>query len=645
MTYTPHPTSRFGAFAGLAICSVLCCTLCSSFDGVTPSLTACAVLSLLSIAVFAPGIYINKPSQIGRLTAFIYASGLMIVSCSLLTRFGLFIGTISDIDLRLFGFTAALIFFCIKTARQGLGAVLRTASVLFIICAAIDLAGYVMLSLRVRIDNYAEIQPKGSVFAQISCHALPLCILPAYYIAGRSGKGFREGMNKTLLICAVVSGIFNTVLSLLAQGVLGKYAELSRFPFFTAAQSVGYGVFQRMDVVFLCARVIGIFVTLSILLCGVRAAAFAVSDKLIPRITDISIAVLVGGATLLSLENRHVRAFVMSPAVTAAVTVLLVFVLPVLSIPVFKTERVKRTAAVCLAVCISAVTFAGCDNVQLQDRMIVKSAGIDISGGECLLTVQYIDNYSDGDKQENRVLSVSGDSVSEAVRALKNSSGREPFFGQLSALIIGKNAFEGDIGSFTDYFIQGGEVRPTVRLYVSETTAYDILSFTQNGEIVPIDHLTGITPSSDPHDVHFTLLEFIDQTSPYAVTLKIDAGAVRLGTIIHKTPENIYRLDEDGYLTYCILNGINSRQIITSEGVSCEITDVSGKYKKVKDTTDQSTIMAAYRIKLKVTENPDKKAASEISDIFDRYLTELLAQNSHTESGTSMWIISTRTYL
>lgn len=618
----PELTS-FGLFAAMMMCSVFSGQMYSGYVGEI-SLPAFALSQAAVALIGVTGVFIfpKTRQKTRRAETAVFLISLLWLTVVPLTQFALFLASFTHLSARFFAYIAALLVLCVFSAKKGIAVLSRCAALFFIAAGALDILGLIMLSFRFSPDNIAirGIEPTR-IFAAFSLALTELLPLPLI-LCFESSLPSRP--RKPLFLWSVLSPAFTGLSAVLSLGALGKYSEYVKFPFYTASQTIAAGAFRRLDVIFLCTRILGVFMLTAVCL----AAVGTIGDELrLPRISYIYASLIFAAVTLAVIFWRFRGVLLDSRLILAAVIITLI--LPISRIRIRSSKRrTVKAAAAGLGVCIILTSFSGCRKVQLQDRMIIKGVGIDEKDGEYLVTVQYIDNYSDGDKQENRVLCVSGSTISEAVTAIKDSTGSEPFLGQNSALVIGSDTAEKNLGALLDYFVRYSESRPTVRLYISQTTAYELLTFSRDGKLAAIDHLTSISPSGSQNDNLFTVLSMTQQLSfatdtPTAAVLSINADAVRLFSVAYISDNTLHTLDSDSYLAYCLLLGLDSESVITVGGVSCEVT------KCKSDLTAKSggslELGARVRPQLSVLENHSGMTDSQIESAFSDYLTTLIA--------------------
>ena len=606
--------------------------------GVPDLLTFAAAQVFVFVGAALFGVFCLNPKSAPH-SAFCRAAsalGLALLAASQLAQFALFLGTFTHPSLRFWGFMAAFIAACVLTARRGRRAVFRSGALFFTVNVLIWIWGGFVLAVNAELDKASlavNLSDLPGTAALTFCRLAPLPALLAFPEARTKKTGV------VVAVWGGVSSAFAALIAVLSFGVLGGSESLCVFPFYTAAQAVGMGELRRLDVFFLCARNVGAFVLISLLFCAI-GSLFRGSGELVksegneeegarPFSVQLVCAAASFAAVYAAVEFEPFCALLLSPWTTLLVSVFTLFIVPLLGRISFKWKR-TAPAALLLSVCLAFPALSGCEKVQLQDRMIIKGVGIDKSGGKYLVTVQYIDNYSDGDKQVNKVVSVTGGSVSEALGRLKDSTGSEPFLGQTEAVIIGSETAKGDLAPTMSYFMSYSELSPTTRLYLSETTALELLGFSQEGELLPIDHITSISPSAR-NDARFTLIDFTNSLlnrtdTPCAAMLGVSGGSVRLSTVAYLPPGRVGKLDENEYLAYSLLLGLDSEAVINEGGASCEVVRCKTKLEALPEG-EGLRLCADCRPELSVLENPRRLSNAELERVFSDKLSRIICDS------------------
>ncbi len=556
---------------------------------------------------------------------FVYSAAVSVLVFSML------LSNFINPGLPFFAFFLLTLICCGYAAHEGLGALSR-ASTIFLVLIIISLIMITFsLSFRVNVLNYSHIyiEKPERLFDNSMYLVVYASSIPSIFLFVRKIKG---NFKKTVISAVIASNAAILIVSLISFGVLGEYLHTTPYPFYTATQLIELGAFQRLDVIFLALWTVGMFVKTSLSLCALKETVHSSFRVVHSRWIYPVLVSLVGVTALISSNNEDLRSAVLNMKIMSVGFVTVTFILPIITVLFLGRKRVKllhtRTVASMIAVLFILPLLTGCQKTQIQDRMIIKGIGVDKTGDEYSLTVQYVDNYSDGDKQQNKAVVVKGKTIGEAMGKIKNSSGREPFLGQNSAMIFGYETAKGSMEKILDYFIRYSEARPTVKLYISETTAEDILTLEVAGSIIPIDHMTTISPSNSKNDNLFTLLNFVNLTknptdTPTVAVICADENTIKLKSVAAVGGEGeIYELNEDEYIVYKTLIGIDSGTVLSFDGISGRVTDcrVSVDAREIEDKLKFNVLC---KLNITILENPDNVPESEIEYTFNEKLRKM----------------------
>lgn len=521
---------------------------------------------------------------------------------------------------------------CYYSAYKGIAAISRAATVFFILLVIAIICIFISLVFRINVLNYSHFFiEKPERIAENTAYLVGFASsFPSILLFTNKVRG---NVNKTVFSAMVVSNILVFVFGIISFGVLGEYIHTTPYPFYTSTQLIELGAFQRLDGIFLSLWTVGMFVKVSLALYSLRETVQSSMHAERAKSLNQILVVVVGIAAFAAAEFEPIQNIFMNLKIMLLFYILVTFILPMIAVLTMGKKRINstaaRTAALMLAIILCIPLLTGCEKTQIQDRMIIKGVGIDKEDDEYYVTVQYIDNYSDGE-QQNKCIQVSGKSIGDAMGKIKNSSGSEPFLGQNSAMILGWETAKGDMEAILDYFIRYNDARPTVKLYVSETTAEDILTLEVSGNILPIDRMTTISPSNSKNDNLFTILNFINQSknptdTPTVSVLRVDENTVKLSSVAAVGGEGeIYKLSEDEFIVYKTLIGIDNGTVLSFEGISGRVTKCgTSVIAREKNNTLDFNIVS--KLDITILENPNNISGSEIEKIFSKNLHDLAA--------------------
>lgn len=130
--------------------------------------------------------------------------------------------------------------------------------------------------------------------------------------------------------------------------------------------------------------------------------------------------------------------------------------------------------------------------VNLQDRAIVQAIGIDIKDGEYLVTMQVFSPDGSGGqtivdptKQNAKIITTSGKTVSEAMENTSVSQGKVFFLGHNRLIILGESTKSYPLYEILDFFTTSSESRADVKVMMAKREASEILSADINQGILP----------------------------------------------------------------------------------------------------------------------------------------------------------------
>lgn len=147
---------------------------------------------------------------------------------------------------------------------------------------------------------------------------------------------------------------------------------------------------------------------------------------------------------------------------------------------------VKRL--LCFLLTVQLVLLAGC-TTELYDRMLIHAIGVDTIEGGVEVTVR-ISQTGKEDREES--LTGRGESVYRALESIKLQTGKIPLYSHNYLVIFGRACCEAGLNDVLDFFIRHFESRPSVRVFMAETTAKEVLSVAKNNELISSDTIEGM---------------------------------------------------------------------------------------------------------------------------------------------------------
>lgn len=572
----------------------------------------------------------HKPLLNGFFT-WIYSHYFIYSAVLSMTIFALLLSNFINQGISFFAFFAAVLLCCYYAAFKGLTAISRSGTVFFVLTVISVVFICATLIPKINTLNYSGIFLFDG--SGILSGTMPLIAqassVPALFLFSHRIK---SNVKKPVYLWIVLSYISIFFISLISYGVLGEYLHLTPFPFYTATQLTEIGVFQRLDVVFLSLWVIGMFVNVSVSMYALRETIqSSFKAEKVKYLNPVS-ALIIGIIALIAVKNDMIRGWLFNGGVMLTAFLSTVIVLPAIAIcqkngKKLNGRKAKAVVAVVL-VLLFIPLFTGCGSVQLHERLLIKGIGIDGKKGDYSITVQYLDNYSEDEGQSNKAVQVHGATIADAIGEIKKTTGSDPFLGQNIGIVVGWEAAQNDMRSLLDYFIRYGDSRPTVKLFLSETTAEDILTLKTDGTLLPIDQISTISLSDSGGENLFTVLNYTVQDSsnmdtPTVSVLKVDGNAVTLDSVAVFSDKGLYKLDESQLTSYRIVNDIAKGSVLYFDTLSCEVNDCRSVVTS-KSNDGVLCFSVHSELVLDVLENPENLSNEKIEEIFTQNTKKMI---------------------
>lgn len=574
----------------------------------------------------------HKPLLNGFFT-WIYSHYFVYSSVLSLTIFALLLSNFINQGISFFAFFTAVLLCCYYAAFKGLTAISRSGTVFFVLTVISVVFICATLIPKINTLNYSEIflfDGRGILSGTIPLIA-QASSLPALFLFSHRIKSDVKKPIYLWIVCSYISIFF---ISLISYGVLGEYLHLTPFPFYTATQLTEIGVFRRLDVVFLSLWVMGMFVNVSVSVYALRETIQSSFKAEKAKYLNPLSVLMIGVIALIAVKNSMVRGWLFNEGVMLTAFLSTVIVLPIIAICQKKNKKLsggKAKAAVAVILILLIIPlFTGCESVQLHERLLIKGIGIDGKKGDYNVTVQYLDNYSEDEGQSNKAVQVHGATIADAIGEIKKTTGSDPFLGQNIGIVVGWEAAQNDMRSLLDYFVRYGDSRPTVKLFLSETTAEDILTLKSDGRLLPIDQISTISLSDVGGENLFTVLNYTVQDrsnmdTPTVSVLKVDGNAVTLDSVAVFSDKGLYKLDESQLTSYRIVNDIAKGSVLYFDTLSCEVSDC---HSVVTSKSNDGVLCFSIHseLVLDVLENPENLSNEKIEEIFTQNTKEMIQE-------------------
>lgn len=216
----------------------------------------------------------------------------------------------------------------------------------------------------------------------------------------------------------------------------------------------------------------------------------------------------------------------------------------------------KKCFALCLSVLLLALSLTGCAP-ELYERILISAIGVDLTENGYRVTARAAVAQEDGSEI---CLSGEGKTVPEALNQLAFSSGQKPLYSHNTLVVFGMDCAKSGLNRCMDFFIRHYDSRPTVNVFLSETTAEEILM--QEGG-TPSKQIANLAKSADYSGLSLdvNLIELIngiygDGWSAALPVLKMEDSAMLSGTAVL-----------DYYRLQCVLTPEETRGLLALRGL------------------------------------------------------------------------------
>ena len=131
----------------------------------------------------------------------------------------------------------------------------------------------------------------------------------------------------------------------------------------------------------------------------------------------------------------------------------------------------KKSLTLLLAALLFAASVAGCAP-ELYERALISAVGVDKTEDGCRVTVRAAQADAGGTEIS---LSGEGKTVPEALNEITRVTGQQPLYSHNTLVVFGMDCAQDGLKEYLDFFLRHYDSRPTVKVFLSETTAEDIL--------------------------------------------------------------------------------------------------------------------------------------------------------------------------
>ena len=334
-------TSKISVFQLLALMTVSSVTLlitCNASllggENLTDNFLSCAIAFLCNFVLAIPLFFLMRQRQNSGLllasqrvgtwflwcVAIFYILYFLFIDLQYLTTFQFFLGNVFRPVTPTWIFTVMIVLAAVYSAFKGLDAMGRSASVIMTLVFLGIAVIAVLLFTDIHPENFQPLFYNGTkqmlsgipfYLSGSSCIAVQ-AILYAQTIGKRTLSFF---------LWSSITFVVGMLILFLMIGVLGNYTNLQLFPLYSTATIANLGTFQRMDSVFICIWLIGLFLKIALDLHIISLCVDSISPKSV-RVVSVpltGLAICIG--TIVIVGNRTLLNFFLGPFLIAPFTV------------------------------------------------------------------------------------------------------------------------------------------------------------------------------------------------------------------------------------------------------------------------------------------------------------------------------------
>lgn len=321
---------------------------------------------------------------------------------------------------------------------------------------------------------------------------------------------------RSMKLFLLFTTLFMVFMLIVLQGADGDYLKARDLQVYSGLE--GSGSLQRIDPLFILVIVCSFFCELSLLLiCAVSCLQPVFRKTPVKRLSLICGAMLLLAVLFL---DSSMTTIICNRFFKAAVNLVFLTILPLTvlvcnkaAVRKLKGKRLFRYTAMLLCLPLIMLSFTGCSSIQLSQRIMIQGIGVDKYEDGCKLTVIALDTDDTSNDNSSRLFYSEGHTPEQAMSELENRSGKRALFSQ--CLFIMMNAEAGADSKTLEYFSQLRDIRMSVNLMISESSAENTLYNASEKYSYTAESINTISDSKaiDQPEVHCSLMEYLSASN------------------------------------------------------------------------------------------------------------------------------------
>ena len=148
----------------------------------------------------------------------------------------------------------------------------------------------------------------------------------------------------------------------------------------------------------------------------------------------------------------------------------------------------RKVGLVLLALTL-CIGLSGCNYPELYERVLIHGIGVDWTGEGYRVTVR---SSASAEDEGEELFTCEGKTVLQALSDLSLATGREPFYSHNYLVVFGIDCAFNGLDDCLDFFVRYYNTRPAVKMFLSATTAEEVLSAEKDGKLMKMSQLQAL---------------------------------------------------------------------------------------------------------------------------------------------------------
>lgn len=205
----------------------------------------------------------------------------------------------------------------------------------------------------------------------------------------------------------------------------------------------------------------------------------------------------------------------------------------------------KRICIVCLALLL-VFSLSGCGYPELYERILIHGIGVDWTGDGYRVTVR---SSASAEDEGEELFTCEGETVLQALSDLSLTTGREPFYSHNYLVVFGMDCALNGLDDCLDFFVRYYNTRPAVKMFLSATTAEEVMSTEKDGKLMKMSQLQALGQGGkyNGQAAEVEILDFVNAVK--------GEGASPVLPVLRATGEGV-EVFATGYFSGCRLDGL-----------------------------------------------------------------------------------------